>query len=100
MYVLPRAFLKIPRSLEISQDFSVFLLYHSSALKTYISAVIEEKGQTIKQYILILSSRIYSLRPVYAALAEHGIPSIIITDKQELFPMLYPAFLWLDLRSL
>lgn len=56
----------------------------------------------MKQDILILSSRIDSSRSVYAALAEHGIPSIIITDKQELLPVLYahtPAFLWLDLNT-
>ena len=79
-----------------------FLLYHSTAFKTYTSAVIEKKGQTMKQDIFIFSSRIDSSRSVYAALAEHDIPAIIITDKQELLPMLYdhtPAFLWLDLNT-
>ena len=61
---------------------------------------IKIKELTMKQDILILSSRKDHVEPAYTALVEHDIPTLIVKDGNSVLSALQthiPAFLWLDM---
>lgn len=74
-----------------------------SCIETLQSDQVREikiKELTMKQDILILSSRKDHVEPAYTALVEHDIPTLIVTDGNSVLSALQshiPAFLWLDM---